>query len=226
MKINSCIFSYEITKGMKSFGPKGLLKSKKSKELINCQIKTVSDFVNQTYVIVGFGSDKLIKKISTMKGIIILKNDNFKSANEGYALSLLLNNYQHDTGDGLLIISNGLLLNFAKIKFDKSKIFFTRKKTKHDFNIGCVFDESNNHLENMFYNINDNVWCESVYLCNKEIQILKRYMQTIDIKNMFLFEIINNSIKYGAEYSGEFIPTSKILKIQSTKDSNKIKEFI
>jgi hypothetical protein len=226
MNIASCIFSYEITKGMKSFGPKGLLKSKKSKELINCQISTVSDIGQKTYIIVGFGSDKLIKKLPQSESVQVIKNENYKISNEGYALKLLFNNFDHDKSDGLLIISNGLLVNFPSVKFDQSKIFFTTKNDKHDFNLGCVFDQNSNILENIFYNINDNVWCECIFISNSEINIIKQYMKTIDIQNMFLFEIINNSIRYGAQYTGEFISPHRILKIQSAKDSSKIKEVI
>jgi hypothetical protein len=223
MNIDSCIFSYEITKGMKSFGPKGLLKSKKSRELINCQIQTLSSIVNKTYVVVGFGSEKLTKKISLNPSVSIIKNDNFKTSNEGYALRLLLSNIGQS--DGILIISNGLLIDLSKVNLDKSKIFFTHKNIKQDFNLGCVFETSSSQLENIFYNINDDVWCECIFLSSREIEIIKQYIKTIDIQNMFLFEIINNSIKHGAQYFGEFISPNKIVKIQSIKDSNKIKDL-
>ena len=43
MNIKSCVLAYEIKKGMKSFGPIGLVKtSPNATELINKQIKSLS----------------------------------------------------------------------------------------------------------------------------------------------------------------------------------------
>ncbi|MEX0597212.1 MAG: hypothetical protein WD512_11990, partial [Candidatus Paceibacterota bacterium] len=93
MKKLACfILSYEITRGMKSVGPKGLLKSKQSKELINCQIANIRDKSIDTYVILGFGLDKIKKRIE-YPNIHIIKNDLYESTNHGYAFELILNNF-------------------------------------------------------------------------------------------------------------------------------------
>ena len=57
-KIACFILSYEITKGMKSFGPLGLLKANSSsKELILCQIDSLNKLFDnpEIYVVSGFG---------------------------------------------------------------------------------------------------------------------------------------------------------------------------
>lgn len=221
MKKIACIFSYEITKGMKSFGPKGLLKSKKSSELINHQIKNLKGIVDELCVIVGFGSDKLTKKIKT-QNINILQNNNYDKLNEGYSIQLLLDTYADI--EGLLVISNGLLLDLDNIELETSTVITTNNKSKN-FNIGCIVDH-NNTLENMFYDISNTCWCEAVYFQKKELDMIRRYSKTTSIKNMFLFELINTIIIVGGEFNVAKIASSKVVKIQSVKDTKKIKEFI
>lgn len=220
-----CIFSYDITKGMKSFGPKGLLKSKKSDELINCQINNMSKITDEICVITGFGADKLTKKINGLSDIDILVNTHYDNYNEGYALELLLDNYL-DKVKGLLLISNGLLFSTQITDITKSIIYTTKKKKDNinSFNLGCIFDDT--ILENIFYDIGENLWCEAVFICKKELDILQKYRQTINIKNMFLFEILGNSIIHGAQYFKEEIPQKNAIKIQCIKDSAQIKGII
>ena len=66
MKIACCIFSYNVTKGMKSIGPIGSLKkNNKTDTLILQQIKYVRDIFRNVdiYIVTGFGASKLLKDI-------------------------------------------------------------------------------------------------------------------------------------------------------------------
>ena len=181
-KIIGCIFSYDITKGMKSFGPKGLLKSKKSDELINCQINNILHTTDNICVITGFGSEKLIKRINPLYDIETIHNAEFNNYNEGHALELLLDKYTDDCS-GILLLSNGLLLNVKIKDYAKSTIYTVKRTNNNSFNLGCIFDK--NVLENIFYDIGTSVWCEAVFLSQKEIDVIQAYRQNTNIKNKF-----------------------------------------
>jgi hypothetical protein len=231
MKKLACfILCYEITKGMKSFGPKGLLKSKKSKELINCQIANIIDKNIDIFVIVGFGNDRIKKKID-YKNINVINNDLYDIANQGYAMELILSNYDSSKYDGCIIINNGILFNniVKEIIVDNinlSKIFYVKKKNtdkKTNFHIGCSVNDS--YIEHMFFNLTDNVWNEIVYLDTKTVDIYKNlYNKTM--RNMFLFELINKTIELGVKYEPIRLKSNYVVKIINSKDSEKIKEKI
>lgn len=220
-KISVGIFSYSITKGMKSYGPKGLLHNK-SKELINCQVDSLSKLTKNLYIVTGFGSEKLIKKIDAK--YVQLYNSKYETANEGHALKLLLS---EPSIQNILIVGDGIILGIDGIEPKESQLLCTkRNKTNGDFNLGCIIDSSTGYLEHIFYDIGEYAWCESLFLAKKELDIISKYLRQTNIENMFLFEIINESIKYGASYKLKKIPSKQVKKIQSIKDNKKVKIII
>jgi hypothetical protein len=234
-KVACYIFSYDITKGMKSIGPKGLLKSNKSTELINCQIQSIKDSCVDINVIVGFGAEKLKKRIADAHSDCCIKtinNDLYETANHGYALELIFNDYDHATYDGCIIINDGILFNSKTKKIllnsqtiSSPKIIYIQsdnKNKKDTFHIGCSITEKD-CIQHMFFDLTNNLWTEIVYFDNRTFgEVANIYSQ--NMRNMFLFEIINKSIDLGIEYNATKIKTSDILKINGARDSNKIKE--
>lgn len=227
-KIACYIFSYEITKGMKSIGPKGLLKSKKSKELINCQISNIQDKNIDICVISGFGNEKLKKKIEH-KNVSIIDNDLYDSANQGYAIELILQTYNQEKYDGCIIVNNGILFN-SNIKTDillnrqDSKIYYTTgNDKKNNFHIGCTINGK--YIQHLFFNLSSNFWNEILYIDSSTIELYKEIYKP-SMRNMFLFELINQSIDKGAKYSPIKLKSNHIIKINNNKDSHKIKEKI
>lgn len=225
MKISTFILSYAITKGMKSYGPKGVLtqKTNTTKSLIKCQINTIKNISRDISVITGFGRDKLIKTIND-SDIKDLYNSHYEKYSEGYAIQKILT---ETTTSSILILSDGIILGLNKIilKNNYSTVFCTNRSKTSKLNLGCIFENKTQLLEHIFYDISDTVWCEAVLLQEPEITILKDYLSKNNIKNMFLFEIINNSIKLGANYLINKIPGQQIKKIESTKEANKIREI-
>ena len=227
-KVACFILSYEITRGMKSVGPKALLKSKKSKELINCQILGLENKKLDLKLILGFGYDKIKKKVENDK-IDIIKNDLFEETNHGYAFELILDHYNDKKYAGCMIINNGILLNKSIISqildsnLKESKIFYINTKKDTNFNIG--FTINNDKVEHMFFNLGNNLWGEVLYIDNESIK-KHRQLYTSSMRNMFLFELINKSIDNGMIYKPIKLRNSDIVKISTTKDSYKIKEKI
>lgn len=232
-KISCYILSYDITKGMKSIGPKGLLKSKKAKELINCQIASIHDASTDINVIVGFGAEKLKKKISqnTISNVNIINNELYESTNQGYALELILKHYNTKMYSGCIIMNDGILMGnnvkeiLLKSNLDVSKIIYlSSDNKKNTFNIGLSLNEDN-CVQHMFFNLTNNLWTEIIYIDNQSFAQIQNIYNT-HMRNMFLFEIINKSIDIGINYQPIKIKNSQILKINGIKDSNKIKENI
>lgn len=227
-KLACFILSYEITKGMKSIGPKGLLKSKQSKELINCQIANISDKNIDINVILGFGLEKIKKRIEH-KNITIIKNDLYESSNHGYVFELISKNYDYDKYDGCIIINNGILLNndiknnLLTLDRHKPKIYYSNHSTEKNFAIGFTIIDSK--VKHMFYGLGNNFWNEIVYIDSLSLKQYKEIYKT-SMRNMFLFELINLAIDKGINHWPIKIKQNSIVKISSTKDSNRIKEIV
>jgi len=217
-KMSVCIFSYSITKGMKSYGPKGLL-HQKSKELINCQIDSLAKLTQSLYIVKGFGAEKLTKKIDAEH--IEIYNNRYETSNEGHALRLIL---LEPSIENLLVIGDGIIIGIDNIELKYSQILCTKKnKNNASFNLGCITDVETGYLEHIFYDIGEYVWCESLLITKNELDIIRKYINQNKTENMFLFEIINESVKYGARYKLKKITNKQVKKIQSIKDNKKVK---
>jgi hypothetical protein len=227
MKKLACfILSYDITKGMKSIGPKALLKSKKSKELINCQISSIKDKNIDINIILGFGSEKIKKKVD--HNVNFIDNLLYESTNQAYALELIMDNYDYEIYDGCIIINNGIIFHYDIKNIllqDKniSKIFYMQNSKKNEFSIGVTIH--NDNASHMFFNLDHNSWCEIIYLNNETMNYYKNtYIK--EMRNMFLFELFNKSIDDGNTFKAVKINKNKLIKISSIKDSEKIKNIL
>lgn len=227
-KIASVILSYEITKGMKSFGPIGLLKSKASgKELILHQMEGLEKLFKNTdmFVVSGFGYEKLNKAIPQNTKIIF--NNEFQNKSHAYAIKLILAEYNPDSYDGVFIINNGGIVK-AKIPsknlpFNHSWVLSKNIKTSQQNSkfLGSVTNDQG-LLEYIFYSVGQNAWCEGVYWCNRDI---KKILSSIDsyYDNMFLFEVINKSITQNIKYKQIVLGADEVISIYGMKDKHKIK---
>jgi choline kinase len=227
MKKLACfILSYDITKGMKSIGPKGLLKSKKSKELINCQISSIKDKNIDINIILGFGSEKIKKKVD--HSVNFIDNLLYESTNQAYALELIMDNYDCEIYDGCIIINNGILFhcdikNILLQDKNISKIFYMQNSKKNEFAVGVTIHDDN--ASHMFFNLDHNSWCEIIYINNETMNYYKNtYIK--EMRNMFLFELFNKSIDDGNTFKAVKVNKNKLIKISSIKDSEKIKNIL
>lgn len=198
-KVLCCVMSYEITKGMKSRGPLGLLKkNNNTDELILKQIDYLTDSFtnNDTYIVTGFGADKMHRRIPDY--VSILSNDKFQEANQAYAFKLFVEAIKHrDDYSGIFILNADVILkNISIPDYDSSYIITKRKnkKLKEEYLLGAGLDH-NNKLHTIFYNIGNLNWCNALYLCKKDLESLRTHINDY-YDNMFLFEIINKAIDY------------------------------
>lgn len=201
MKYNLIFLQHEQTKGMKSFGPKALLKIKlhnKTDLIINHQLEQIinkASLDSQIILVVGFDKEKLIKKINLDKkyqDIEIVDNTEYKYYNQSYAMLLGLEKINNALPT--IIVDSGVLLQ-KPFELDENfasdyNVVFTHKNTK-EFDIGCTVNDSN--IEYMFYDLNPK-WVNMIAISPKYKHIIQNLATTH--KNANIFEIINYSLKY------------------------------
>lgn len=232
-KIACCIFAHEITKGMKSYGAIGLLKSSnKTKELIYYCIKYIRSAIHSKniFILLGFDEDKLIKKIKEydlVAGDNTISNVEYIEKNQAYAFKLalkrILQNHQNINGV-LFFNSNNIIKKLPTYSTKESWILIDKKTKIPRYNIGCFVDKDN-CVKHLFYNLGDQYWAEAVYFTIDDLKSIYSQIDTLYYDNMFLFEIINTAIEkqllnIKAIYNNK---TNNIIKINGLKDKNKIK---
>jgi len=224
-----CILSYEITKGMKSFGPIGLLKSSQNaKELILHQINNIKNIFNKydIYVMSGFLSDKLNKKLpNSIKKVF---NPEYETKNHGYAFKLMLSSINIEDYSGLFIIHNDTLIKYKNNKLPLNQSWILNKKYRNNNNdtrLGLII-HSSGFVDYIFYDIGETEWCNSVFISSKDLTTMKKNIDQY-YDNMFLFEIINKSITTkDIFYKPINIAYNEAITITGIKDKNKIKEYL
>ncbi len=218
----------EITKGMKSFGPKALI-TIRGKTLIEHQISILRSVYknNHIYLLTGFESDRIKKtiltsKIISPKNISILENKQYDTS--GQMTSVVSYIRQKENNNGAIFINNGIItkFNFAK-NFNKSNnSIFLIKGKKNNFNIGCA---DQNSIEYLFYDL-PVLWSECIYLNNETMSIVKDMLLPHELKTLFFFELVNKLLERSVSFDKVMIPKTQITKINHIKDINKAKIFI
>lgn len=220
--INAIIIATEITKGMKSVGPKALLQIKKTTSVIEYQINELKkNYKNiNIYVAVGFESDKVIKTLSKYN-INIIYNPDFKCTNQVKSIIDCISSYDINN---LLVINNGILFkkSFGHIKPNEPSSVFTLSKSKMDFNIGC---QKSDEVMYLFYDLPEK-WTECVLLNSTAINDLKSMAKNKNMSQLYVFEMINMLIENGHSFKKVSLNSRNIMKISGIKDLNRAKVFI
>lgn len=227
--INAVILMPEITKGMKSLGPKGLLPINKKNSILEYQIKILKSIHRRIKicVIIGFEYEKLIP-ILNKNNIDYIYNDQYKIFNHGYSLKLYFDYINNSNVKKLLVINNGILFNcietFKKSILDNQSQIFSIKNNKSDFHLGTL---SGKYPEYIFYDLPES-WTECVYFAESDIDNLKSLFNNNNtINNMYLFEILNKYIsEYPESIKKTYVDKKHVLKINSIKDITRAKRFV
>ena len=234
MKIACCILSYNITKGMKSFGPIGLLKKSNNtnnKELIIHQIEYLRKIFGSVdmYVMTGFGKDRMDKKITEKRSVNIVHNAEFNHKNYSYAFKLFLQTIQPklDNYHGVFFLDANVLIKSLNNKKRNHSWIVTKPHKNHtqdneDF-LGVNINNGDT-VEYLFYNIGNLDWCKSFYLTQNDMRTIIDNVHLYH-DNMFLFEILNQSIEYlGIKFHiNKGSDSKQIIKIKGIKDKHKVK---
>jgi hypothetical protein len=90
------------------------------------------------------------------------------------------------------------------------------KQTNKDesFNIGLTINDKK--VEYVFYDL-PNRWSEILYINSSDIQKTKNLLTKYNLKQKFLFELINILIENNIIFETETVPSKNILKINNHK---------
>lgn len=212
----------EITKGMKSLGPKSLLKINSQTTILDQQIRFIKSINrrNKIYLSTGFQHSKIQKKIERYTNVNTIYEKDFDKYNE---TKHLLNFIERaDCFDDVFVINSGIILRnncLKKNKNNNSKIYVL-DKPKDNFYVGCGIEES----KYLFYELPEK-WSECLFLSKEVLTAISEINKVKPLHNHFLFEIINMVSDY-FHIDKEIISNRDILKITNTTDLKKAKRFI
>jgi len=212
--IDVVFLSYEITKGMKSFGPKGIIPiGKRNQEPLI--VKQLNQFNNsrkyRINIIVGFEHDKIIKAVHQAKiSANIIYNHNFAKDNAGYAIRLALNKIGKSN---FLFIDNGIITNYSPKDTSYSKIPLLKKNDNGLFEIGATKSET---IEYLFYDLNPR-WSELLFISKNDFDAIANVSNNNRIDHLFFFEYINLLIDHNIDIHSDIIHKKQIQKILNHK---------
>lgn len=217
----------EITKGMKSFGPKSLITVRNISILEYQLMQARSLFRNShIYLLTGFESERIEKTVFSSKHITGKKNihiiENKEYENHSQSSSIMSYIQQRQTDNGAIFINNGILIkyNFTKINKSQNHLFFLNG-LKSNFHIGSAKLEQTEYL---FYDL-PYLWSECAYLEPDTLNYIGQ-LSLDDVKSIFFFELINKLIEKKFAFNSIPVPKNQVTKIAHVKDTNKIKHFI
>lgn len=220
---NVILLCSEITKGMKSYGPKAFVPvgpKNKKKPLIIKQINNIFERYGQNtniYITMGFEKNKFLKILdrhypaTRFSNIFYIYNDLYLESNNAYSFGIALDAIN---SGNCLIIQNGILLNYCPKKSDKSLLPILKNNSDESFDIGLTLN--NNIVEYAFYDL-PNRWSEVLYISSCDILNVKALIKQHDLKQKFLFELINILIDNNIIFETEYISSKNISKITTSK---------
>ena len=181
---------------MKSYGPTSLI-SINGKKLIDLQIDIIKKaFTNHEIIIcAGFEIDRIIKHIKNKhrdSNIRIVENQLYNNSNSCEALRIAINNTFNDK---ILICDGSLLINHKSLSLidTNSCCVLIEKTPSNNLEIGANIDE-NNTVQHFSYGAHS-IWSEIFFMSNENIiDECRKIIQSIDYKNKFIFEAINELI--------------------------------
>lgn len=222
--INNIVFlCHEMTKGMKSFGPKALIPVGKNhpQPLIIKQIaeikKQYENMPHKIHVVVGFEYEKILKVLKHIPDVNIIITHNYDQINNA---GVVLNFLESFKNGNCLFIENGIVCS-QKIYHNNHSIIPVLNKTNKqtEFNIGVT--SSNNTAEYLFYDLIDK-WCEILFINNNDIGSIISASKERKIDQMFMFEYINYLIDSNILFHTTKVYNNKILKILNHKISKNV----
>lgn len=181
---------------MKSYGPTSLI-SINGKKLIDLQIELINKTFNNNEIIIcaGFEIDRIIKYIKTKhkkSNIRVVENQLYNNSNSCESLRIAINNTFNNK---ILICDGNLLLNnkclsLIDIRYSCALI---EKSPSGNLEIGVNIDHQNN-IQHFSYGAH-HIWSEILFMHNDDIiDECRKIIQSIDYKNKFIFEALNELI--------------------------------
>jgi hypothetical protein len=194
--------------------------------LLDRQINAIKAVFQNFEIILCCGYDagavfQHVKEKYTALNIRIVENQVYENSNCCESARLAINN----TLNNKIILCSGSVLLLAEhlraIDLDQSSILIQPASKKlEDFNIGVVSQDEK--VKNMSLGVKEKKWLELCYLSVKnDVAAFHSIVESIEFKNKFLFEAINEFIKSKSLTVTE-VEKIKSYKIHSIKSLKKV----
>jgi len=211
---------------MKSYGPTALI-SFQSNRLIDLQIESIRSSFQNFEIIICCGSDpdkiyKHVKVNHNNENIRIVENQLCNNSNTCESIRLAINN---TTNDKIYILDGKLLIfpDLFKTRLDHTFVYVEDNPCEN-LEVGVNINEDST-VEHFSYGASK-TWSEIVYLGEKStIENFRKIISTIDFKNKFMFEALNELIKSKKDIA-YVINVSPVKKINNIKTYHAVKEMI
>jgi len=209
------VLSAGVGNRIKSNEPRSLLKIG-SKILLEHQVSIIRNAFLNPEIIIGLGveANKVIKKLSG--GIRYVENQLYETTGSAETMRLVVNNSDSDSilfFHGDLYFPQSLLENL-----DYSRSFVLASlSTMNDREVGLTKVKNK---ATIFSHGLDLKWCQIVYLCGKELKLLRQIFikHSEETKKMLTFEALNLIINKGGNIKVIEPQNVSILEIDCMKD--------
>tara|TARA_R100000808_G_scaffold20900_1_gene45214 strand:+ start:2079 stop:2873 length:795 start_codon:yes stop_codon:yes gene_type:complete len=209
---------------MKSKGALSLVEVK-GKSLLEIQIQAIRAVFTNFEIILCCGYDsksvyEFIQKRINNVNIRIVENQVYENSNCCETARIALNNTLNEK---IIIMNGGLLISASHLKeidTQKTCILSQANKKMEDFEIGVV--ESESRVQNMSLGVKERRWLDLLFLSGKKnVKTFYNIVSSMDFKNRFLFEAINE-LTQDVCVENVDIRTTRLCKVDSIKSLKRI----
>lgn len=208
---------------MKTYGPKCMIPIN-GVPIIERQIKQL----NKVYpncdiiIVVGFGSSVISDTIRRKYKVRIVYNHDYEETNVARSIYLGM---QASSSETCLIVYGDLIFNNVAIKdlFGReSKIVIDNNDKTRSEEVGVMYYDGK--VTNLSYAM-DHKWCQIAYLSSKEMRMFEEISSNEEKFKWFGYEVINEIINNGGNFTPYAPSGLKIHEIDSPKDVKIIKSI-
>jgi hypothetical protein len=216
-------------KKIKSLGNKGLIQISSQSNLIDYQIRFFEKLYNNPEIVVvgGFDHKRLNKYITHNKKtynskVKLIDHDVDDSINIGKSIRVGL---EKITNDSIVIYNCSTVLNYKLInKLKKHDESFIIAEQGIAGNVGCI--SQHHYALNCFYDLSDKIY-DFIHLDQATLPMLHKIIESnYHFDKLYLFEILNLCINFGAKMRLVYIEEKQASNIDSINSIKSLKKYL
>ena len=218
--ISAIILGGRVEYGMKSNGPKSIIKLPDGTKLIDKLVENILSHYQNTEIMltIGYEADKVIRQVDNVR---LVENQMYEHTNHAEEIRLALNS---TFCTKLLVMTTNIIFSnecMKNICGDESFCITDNTDMLSRDSLGVtIVDDKINML---CFGLPDNPkWCQISYFTGRELEILRRIVSNRDNGKMFLSEIINKILSKNNTNMKSFQIKGDILKLNSMSSLSKI----
>ena len=207
---------------MKSYGPKALLEIN-NKKIINNQINILEEVFPYVSIslVCGFHANRLMTHVPDR--IIQVENEFYETTNVVRSIGIGLRTIKEAAT--LILVYGDLFFNthaVASLDIINSCVLINNE-TMTEEEVGCIIDDKGS-LQNMMYDL-PNKWAQIAVFNGEELKLLKHLCWDKKNYHKFGFEIINEIVERGGQFTCISHNKCQIIDIDTSKDIERAREI-